>query len=113
MSHTDQIAINFKLFHAENPHVYAYFRTYTRQMIERGFEHGSASLIFERIRWEIAVTTSGELKLNNNYRSRYSRLWMRDNPDHPGFFRTRKLSRLTFDSTEFTDIEDEQRSFVK
>ena len=111
----DQIAINFKLFHAENPRVYRLFCLYASQMVVRGFDYGSAKLIFERIRWEISMTTTAVagnalLKINNNYTSRYSRMWMIDNPDHDGFFRTRKLSMPTIDSTEF-DEEPTQEGF--
>lgn len=102
----DRIQADFERFHRDNPGVYRLFDRFTRRMIERGFEHGSTSLIAERIRWETAVETHGEpFKINNNYRSRYARLWERQNPDHAGFFRKRKLRKNSANSTN-VDIED-------
>lgn len=87
---TDQIQIDFERFNRENPDVYRQFDRFARRMIEKGCAVGSAYLIFERIRWETVVETRGEpVKLNNNYRPLYARLWMERNPDHAGFFRTR------------------------
>lgn len=73
---TDHIQQGFENFHRDNPEVYQLFDKFTHRMIGSGFQHGSTSLIAERIRWETSVETVGEIvKLNNNYRSRYSRLW--------------------------------------
>ena len=47
----------------------------------------------ERIRWETAIQTSDpHLKINNNHRAYYARLWMKRNPEHKGFFRTRVVA---------------------
>lgn len=102
---TDRIQINFEAFHRDNPQVYTLFDRFTRQMIARGYEHGSIALITERIRWETAVETSGDLvKLNNNYKSRYARLWEADHPEHTGFFRKRELRAFSVDSVDFHDL---------
>ncbi len=100
----DHIEINFRAFHMANPHVYRMFSALAFEAIRRGFNRGSASFIFEMIRWETALTTTPipggnpKLKLSNNYRSRYARLWMKDNPSRIGFFRTRPLSANSADS---------------
>lgn len=96
----DEIQRNFERFHAENPHVYALWHRFTREMIEAGFQRGSAKLVAERIRWETAITTTSEppVKINNNYRSRYARLWMDRNPLYGDFFRTRELNAASVDS---------------
>lgn len=103
----DLIQRNFERFHQDNPHVYALFDRFARELMARG-QHGSAKLIFERIRWEMRITTATDqpVKLNNNYSSRYARLWERRNPHHEGFFRTRRLSEQTSDSTRTVTPEE-------
>ena len=107
----DQIQIDFADFHAENPHVYVLWDKFTRELLAVGYKNGSASLVTERIRWETAVVTIGEplVKLNNNYKSRYSRLWMKNNPEHAGFFRTRTLAA---NSRNAIDLSDDGDDFV-
>lgn len=96
----DEIQQNFEVFHAEHPEVYELFRRFTHIMIDRGFENGSAKLIFERIRWETAIELRRDpVKLNNNYTSRYARMFENQYPQHRGFFRMRKLQPDSYDST--------------
>lgn len=80
----------FWKFHAANPHVYELFDQFTRQSIGAGRKHFSATIVFERIRWATMVETVGspDFKMSNNHRPYYARLWMRNNPEHRGFFRT-------------------------
>ena len=98
----DRIAENFVKFHNDNPHVYDMFEQFSFQMIERGFAHGSAALIFERMRWELMLKTVPDepVRLNNNYRSRYARLFEQRNPLYKNFFRKRKLDKDSADSVE-------------
>ncbi len=95
----DRIQANFEKFHAENPHVYQLFCRFTQQMRDSGCEHGGAKMIAERIRWETGVVTTSDppVKLNNNYTSRYARMWMRDYRC-AGFFRIRELAAKSVDS---------------
>lgn len=80
----------FKQYHAENPHIYEYFKRYALRSIERGFTHLSAEFIFNVIRWETPVTASGEdFKINNNAKPFYARLFMREFEQYEGFFRKR------------------------
>ena len=46
--------------------------------------------IFEVIRWEYDLKTTGDFKLNNNYTAWYARLVMERNPSLDGFFQLRK-----------------------
>ena len=99
---TDWITPNFESFHARNPHVYRMFRRFALEMHHAGYAHGSAGLIFERMRWELMMQTTGpEPKLNNNYRSRYARKFEEDHPNMAGFFRKRRLRAHSNDSTRF------------
>ena len=80
-------------FNAEHPEVMVLFSKFTFQRIAMGFKNYSVNGIFERIRWETAEAGGDgqeKFKLNNNYRPFYARAWMKMNPEHDGFFRTRK-----------------------
>ena len=105
MAHRDQIQRDFEVFHAKHPEVYRFFDQYAWVMINAGRSHGSAKLIFERIRWEMMTAASlGDVpKLNNNYSSRYARLWEQKNPRQAGFFRKRKLAPMSSNSAKFAD----------
>ena len=81
----------FELFDAANPHVYELFKKFAQQALARGYEHFSPATIIERIRWETSVVTESPdgFKINDHWAAFYSRKFMRDFPDHDGFFRTR------------------------
>lgn len=58
--HREQtIAERFDEYHRDNPHVFAMFRRYSEQAMERGFRKFSAKAIFERMRWYYQMETSG------------------------------------------------------
>ncbi len=85
------------------PDLYKEFIKITEQMIKWGYKHGSAEAVFNVIRWE----RRGELKedgfkLNNNFKAYFARKYMKDCPQHKGFFRTR---RSKYDYQEITGIE--------
>ena len=90
-SRHDEMTQQVKAFHQEHPQVWQLFSRFTEELIHRGFEHYSAKGVFERIRWETAEADGAlnEFKLNNNYSAFYARAFMRANPEHEGFFRTR------------------------
>ncbi len=79
----------FKIYHAENPHIYQAFSAYAMQLIAAGVTNLSAYLIYERMRWETLVGGNDGFKLNNNYRPYYARLFMQDNPQYEGYFTLR------------------------
>lgn len=78
----------FWRFHFANPSVYELFDQFTRQSLKAGRKNFSATIVFERIRWATMVETvdSPDFKVSNNHRPYYARLWMRNNPEHEGFF---------------------------
>jgi len=90
-----QLDAEFAKYDRENPLVWSYFKRFTFDLIAAGKKHGSASLVIERIRWEVYITTrsSDGFKINNNHRAYYSRKFMREFPEHDGFFHTRKQKR--------------------
>lgn len=88
----DEINAAFWAFHERHPEVYALFDRFTRELIKAGYQHGSAKAVCERLRWETSFQSEGPVKINNNFTSRYARLWEYHNPEHRGFFRTRALN---------------------
>jgi hypothetical protein len=91
MSRADQIREAFLTFHRANPEVWRLFEHFTLEAASRGHQHYSASAVCERIRWHTDVETVGGegVKINNNFRAYYARMFHRRHPELPGFFRNR------------------------
>ena len=89
----DGIEERFLRFHNDNPHVYATLRSLALRAYASGKRRIGVGALWERMRWEIWMDTSGdeEFKLNNDFRSRYARLLMRQEPALAGIFETRRL----------------------
>jgi len=82
----------FRAFHAANPHVYRELVLLARRARRRGVERIGIGMLFEVLRWNVALRTGGdEFKLNNNYRSYYARLIMMREPELADVFETRQL----------------------
>ncbi len=81
----------FRQFHSDNPHVYELFKRFTFQTIRAGRTYYSSDAICHRIRWHTNVETRAydEFKINDHYTAFYARMFMRECPQHDGFFRTR------------------------
>lgn len=88
----DQIEAAFRRFHVDNPNVWVLFERFTFEAIAAGMTSYSSAAIFERIRWHVDIETrdADPVKLNNNYRAYYARLFHRRHPGHAGFFRNRE-----------------------
>lgn len=83
-----EMSARFERFHEENPAVYATLVRLAREWVERTGRHkiGIATL-YERVRWEIAITTTDpDFKINDHYRAYYARLIMQQEPDLAGLF---------------------------
>ena len=80
-------------WHLKNPHVYHLFRRFTFEALEkRRHRHLGAWLVVNRIRWETSVETGGDdFKISNDFIAYYARLFMAENPQHKGLFRTKPL----------------------
>ncbi len=86
----------FVAFHCANPQVYQTLRRMALAMRRRGVKQFGIAALFEVLRYENALRTSGEeFKLNNNYRSFYARLLMEQESELDGFFETRSLGYIT------------------
>ena len=93
----------FQAYHLANPDVWQLFEQFTMQAINAGLKHYSADAICHVIRWHTSVgyrggvigerteTSLRNLKLNNNFTSRYARMFEEAHPGHRGFFRNRVL----------------------
>jgi hypothetical protein len=81
----------FEAFHLANPRVWELFVRFTFEAIDAGHKNYSARAIAHRIRWHTTVeTTDTDYKINNNHVRRYALKFMREYPEHGGFFRTRE-----------------------
>ena len=97
----DQILTAFENFHNKNPDVWRLFKKFALQAISTGREHYSSNAIFERIRWHVEIENRGdEVKLNNNFRAYYARLFHLAHLEYDGFFRNRKLTSESIDAYE-------------
>ena len=85
----------FNNFNRDNPEVYELFKRFTFQAINRGHTRLSAWMIANRIRWETQIeTVNDDYKISNDYIALYSRKFMKDYPEHDGFFRIKPMKRV-------------------
>jgi hypothetical protein len=89
----DKIQRAFLEFHRQNPEVYDHLVGLARRSRDRGCRKTGIGHLWEVMRWHVRLENVGEpdFKLNNNYRSRYARLIMAQEPDLLGFFELREL----------------------
>lgn len=79
----------FKAHHRDNPKIYEMFCRFALEAAARR-DYFSARAVFERMRWETMMTekTNSGFKLANGWIAHYARLFMKDYPQYPNFFRT-------------------------
>jgi len=88
------IDLQFRRFHAKHPDVYDAVCTLARQAKRAGRAQIGIGMLWEALRWQTFLAGGDdreEYRLNNSYRSRYSRLVMDMEDDLDGIFRTRTL----------------------
>lgn len=79
-------------FHKDNKHVYTALVRLARQLKDRGHKKIGMQMLFEVLRWQSMIKTTGDVyKMNNDYASRYARLIMDSEPDLDGMFEIREL----------------------
>jgi len=85
------MAEGFAEFHRENPHVFSTLVTRTRTLVARGHKRVGMKMLFETLRWDHMLRTSGTepFKLNNNYTAFYSRAIESKYPDLAGVYTKR------------------------
>lgn len=77
------------LYDTENPEVWKQFVKFAMQLINAGYKRIGSKMIFERIRWETAVSGNDGFKINNNYTPYYSRKFEKEFPQYEGMFAKR------------------------
>lgn len=92
----ETIQSTFALFHARNPVVYEQLLNLVMVAVDLGRTRVGIGQLFEVLRWDWMIAglpdEHEQWKLNNNYRSRYARMMMREYPDDlAGIFETREL----------------------
>ena len=86
------IDARFKLFHADNPHIYRELQRRAQALLDRGAKRIGIAAIVEAMRYDAAIESKGDQwKINNDYRSRYSRMLLDWNPQLRGVLDTREL----------------------
>ena len=66
------------------------FKHFAFKALDSGRNKYSARAIMERLRWELNIQTESEdYKINNDTIPHYARMFLRDFPQHQGFFETR------------------------
>lgn len=80
----------FEEFHCANPLVYDVFVAQAREWQASGRAKCGVKMLFERVRWELAIRTVGDdYKINNNHAPFYARLIMAREDDLAGLFNVR------------------------
>lgn len=78
----------FEAFHRANPHLLPLLRDMALAMKAQGFKRCGMKMLFEKLRWEYYVRTTGKkYKLTNTFTAYYARLVMLWCPSLDGFFR--------------------------
>jgi len=91
---SDETYNRFLVFHRDNPHVYQELKKLAFSLTKRGFSKYSIKGLFEVLRYNESIQTSGrDFKLNNNYTSLYARMLMQNEASLVGFFSTRMRGR--------------------
>ena len=79
-------------WHKANPHVWDWFERYSLEAVRSGRTRISHWLIINRIRWDVALQTTGpEFKISNDYIAFYARLWRAKYPEHKDLFTVKKM----------------------
>jgi len=87
----------FEAFHRANPDVLTNLEALAEKLIRRGQKHIGIGYLFEILRYETFLVTNdpdSDLKLNNNYRSRYARLLIERHPEWANTISIRNLRSL-------------------
>jgi len=83
-------------YHKNNPHVFAGFKALIRRVKRKKRKHYGAKALFEVLRFETITSGKDEFKINNNFVSRYVRLYERETGD-TAFFEKRTLHNSIMD----------------
>ena len=86
---------DYEMYDTAHPEVWKQFEAITLDLIEQGKKHYGAKAVFEIIRYHrIVGKKDNEFKCNNNMTQYYALKFMKQHPEHTGFFETRKVSKV-------------------
>lgn len=91
---SNSIDERFAEFDTLHPEVFALFRQFALQLLNRGRSRGSADQIIQRIRWETSANSQreeGDFKINDHFSSRYARKLKNEDARFAEFFEFRVL----------------------
>lgn len=90
----------FKSFHQQNPRVFQDFKSKAFAMRSKRNKY-SAMAIFQAMRWDYDLQTSGDpFKINNDFIPIYARLLVYHHPEFETFFEFRKVISKGIGSAE-------------
>jgi hypothetical protein len=86
----------FHQYDEENPHIYELFKKYLREWYRANKNNKNAKtsskLIINRIRWEVAVETTGkDFKINDAFSAHYARKFATEYPGFAHIFEFREI----------------------
>jgi hypothetical protein len=86
---TSKLEDRWLAFHVANPEVYETICKICQSILDAGEDHWSIAGVWEQLRLErlVKVRMAKKIRLPNNHRAYYARLWLEDHPNHSGFFR--------------------------
>lgn len=80
----------FAQFHSDNPHVADALEALAAQWFAAGNQRVGMKALYERLRWESGLrTTGGAYRLNNDWPAFYARLLLEAHPEWTGRILTR------------------------
>lgn len=84
------IMARYQAWDAANPTFYDRFKEYTLELINAGVTNFGVRLVWERLRWDSLLSTTGdEYKMNDHFHTIYARRFMDDHPQFGQLFRLR------------------------
>jgi len=83
----------FEAVHKEHPEIYEAFKEVTFDLMRRGFQRFSQDGVMHIVRYTKSASAEDmeRYRINNDYVSRYARLFINDYPEHESFFRIKPL----------------------
>jgi hypothetical protein len=82
----------FCIYHDKNPRVYVAICGLANDAIAAGHQEWGIASIWEILRWKFVIDAKDmNFKMPNNHRAYYARMWNKEHPRVPLFFRENEL----------------------
>jgi len=91
MYHMDRLEQAYQAYHSKNPQVFTYLENLVRELRNAGITKTGMSLLFGRLRWDMALSTNktDDFKINENLSCLYARELIKTHPEWEGMFEIR------------------------